>query len=49
MADQYEAVSASGSADYDALYNHGLVLQELAGKIPMNQPEHAKLLQQVRG
>jgi hypothetical protein len=34
--------------DYDALYNHGLVLQELSGKLQQASAEQAAMLRQVR-
>lgn len=49
-ANQYasiEATAGPGSSDYDVLYNHGLVLQELAGRLPQNPHEQLALLRQV--
>lgn len=46
----YAAASEqSGYAhNYDLQYNHGLVLQEMAGKMAAGSPDHIRLLQEVR-
>jgi hypothetical protein len=47
-ARQYEVATAEQPDDYDALYNHGLVLQELSGKLQQASAEQAAMLRQVR-
>lgn len=46
-ARQYAVATADNPTDYDALYNHGLVLQELSGRLPAGSAEQAGLLRQV--
>lgn len=46
-ARQYAVATAEHPGDYDALYNHGLVLQELSGKLPAASAEQAAMLRQV--
>jgi hypothetical protein len=46
-ARQYEVATAQAPGDYDALYNHGLVLQELSGRLPAASKEQAMILRQV--
>jgi hypothetical protein len=47
-ARQYAVATAEQPDDYDALYNHGLVLQELSGKLQQASAEQAAMLRQVR-
>jgi hypothetical protein len=47
-ARQYTGASGADPADYDSLYNHGLVLQELSGRLPAASAEQAAMLRQVR-
>ncbi len=44
---QYAATTAEHPNDYDALYNHGLVLQELSGRMPTSSADQIGLLRQV--
>lgn len=46
-ARQYAGASGADPADYDSLYNHGLVLQELSGGLPAASAEAAAMLRQV--
>lgn len=46
-ARQYAVATAENPADFDALYNQGLVLQELSGKLTAGSPEQAAMLRQV--
>jgi len=46
-ARQYAVATAENPRDYDALYNHGLVLQELSGRLPAASAEQAAMLRQV--
>ena len=46
-ARQYAVAKASSPGDYDALYNHGLVLQELSGRLPAGSTDQASMLRQV--
>ena len=46
-ARQYAAALATTPGDYDALYNHGLVLQELSGRLPAASPEQAAFLREA--
>lgn len=47
-ARQYAVATATNPGDYDALYNNGLVLQELSGRLPAGSSEQAGMLRQVR-
>lgn len=44
---QYALATAENPAHFDALYNHGLVLQELSSKLPAASAEQASMLRQV--
>lgn len=46
-ARQYAVATAENPKDYDALYNHGLVLQELSGRLPAASADQASMLRQV--
>ncbi|WIA29190.1 hypothetical protein OEZ86_011701 [Tetradesmus obliquus] len=46
-ARQYAVATAEQPDDYDALYNHGLVLQELSGKLQQASAEQAAMLRQA--
>lgn len=46
-ARQYAVATAEDPCDYDALYNHGLVLQELSGRLPAASADQATMLKQV--
>eukprot|EP00882_Tetradesmus_deserticola_P029949 GHRQ01033586.1.p1 GENE.GHRQ01033586.1~~GHRQ01033586.1.p1 ORF type:complete len:292 (+),score=102.29 GHRQ01033586.1:299-1174(+) len=46
-ARQYAVATAEQPDDYDALYNHGLVLQELSGKLQPASAEQAAMLRQA--
>jgi hypothetical protein len=46
-ARQYAVATAEDPGDYDALYNHGLVLQELSGRLPAASADQATMLKQV--
>ncbi len=46
-ARQYATATAENCQDYDALYNHGLVLQELAGKLASGCADQVAFLRQV--
>lgn len=47
-ARQYAAASAAGApTDHDTLYHHGLVLQELAGRLQQGSADQAAMLRQV--
>jgi len=46
-ARQYAVATAENPGDYDGLYNHGLVLQELSGRLPAGSADQAGLLRQV--
>jgi hypothetical protein len=46
-ARQYAVATTDNPADFDALYNHGLVLQELSGKLPAASSEQAAMLRQA--
>ncbi|KXZ54112.1 hypothetical protein GPECTOR_5g214 [Gonium pectorale] len=50
-ANQYssleDASEGTSGQDFEVLYNHGLVLQELAGKVPAGSPEQLQLLKQA--
>lgn len=46
-ARQYATAIAEDPHDYDALYNHGLVLQELSNKLPGASKEQVQFLRQV--
>jgi hypothetical protein len=48
-AKQYSATNSEGTPDYDSLYNHALVLTELASKIQAGSQEQLAFLQQVTG
>eukprot|EP00877_Chromochloris_zofingiensis_P000186 jgi/Chrzof1/10168/Cz04g31140.t1 len=46
-ARQYATAIAEDPHDYDALYNHGLVLQELSNKLPGASKEQVQFLRQA--
>lgn len=46
-AKQYSATNTEGTPDYDSLYNHALVLTELANKIQPGSHEQLAFLQQA--
>eukprot|EP00879_Flechtneria_rotunda_P021099 GHRR01022228.1.p1 GENE.GHRR01022228.1~~GHRR01022228.1.p1 ORF type:complete len:452 (+),score=168.60 GHRR01022228.1:388-1743(+) len=46
-ARQYTVATAENPADYDALYNHGVLLQELSGKLPAASADQTALLRQA--
>jgi hypothetical protein len=48
-ARQYALATAGQPQDHDALYNHGLVLQELSGRLQAGSAEQAAMLRQVGG
>ncbi|KAF8072959.1 HLB1 [Scenedesmus sp. PABB004] len=43
-ARQYAVATAEQPGDFEGLYNHGLVLQELSGKLPPGSAEQAAML-----
>lgn len=47
-ARQYAVATAEQPTDFNALYNHGLVLQELSTKLPAASADQAAMLRQVR-
>jgi len=47
-ARQYAIATASTPGDHDALYHHGLVLQELSAKVPPGSEDQIAFLKQVR-
>lgn len=46
-AKQYAVACDQNPNNYDTLYNHGLVLYELASRVPARTPEQMSLLHQV--
>ena len=47
-AQRYGHAAQEAPGDYDAVYNHGLALQELATRLSSSQADQLKLLSQVR-
>lgn len=46
-AQRYEKATRRDACDFDAVYNHGLALQELASRITASRTEQLRLLSQV--
>lgn len=46
-AQRYAKAAQRNSADFEAIYNHGLALQELASRVTSSRDEQTRLLQQV--
>ncbi len=46
-AQRYAAAAAANATDYEAVYNHGLALQELATRAGGGKPQQFQLLSQV--
>jgi hypothetical protein len=46
-ARQYASANPSDPKDYDGHYNHGLVLQELSGKLPPGSTDQVNFLKEV--
>ena len=46
-AQRYAKAAQRNSFDFEAIYNHGLALQELASRVTSSRDEQMRLLQQV--